>query len=412
MSMSRVSAKILSDPVNRWVFSNSGEEIYLVGGFLRDILLSRLTGDADYVVREDPEKSALRAARKFSGTLIGLKKNQTYRIVLPDRRSVDFSHLDTSISENLRKRDFTINAMAWGPSHNIVDPYGGLHDLKKKVIRAVARANLREDPLRILRAYRHALQLDFRIQSETRNGLRAYADYISEVAPERITDELCKILNHPHADRMLKICYDDGVLQQIVRISDDRLKGNLNRLRRYRLVSIKMRNSLKRSCHVKRFQHFLDEEMSQGLTRAGLIRLSILLSNGGYVKNSGQSFRFSSLLAAAIRSIHSGVIRAEGSLTEKKIYEIFRSSGRYPVETAHVISAVKANGHKRLLKSAQEYQTVSRKSLMSGDDIKQLLNLQPGVVIGKIKSELHERRFLKSIRTKADARAWLLSNYT
>jgi tRNA nucleotidyltransferase (CCA-adding enzyme) len=412
MSMSSISAKILSDPVNRWVFSSAGVELYLVGGFLRDILLSRRTEDADYVVRGDPEVVARRTSRKFSGTLISLGRNQTFRIVLKNKRSVDFSRLDTPISENLQKRDFTINAMAWGPSDDIIDPHGGLHDLKKKVIRVVRPENLREDPLRILRAYRHALQLGFRIQDKTRKGLRRYADHLSEVAPERITEELCKILNHMHADSLLSNCHEDKILSIILSITDDRLKENLKLLRKYRLVTGKIRNEMKRGSRMKKWDHFLDEEISQGLTRAGLVRLSILLRNVGYGRGREKSLRFSSIISGAVRSIHSGLSYAEGALTEKKLYEIFRSSGRYHIETAHILSAARSTSYGKILKSAEEYQKINSKSLLTGEDIKELLNLNQGVLIGKIQSDLQEKRFLKKVKTKADARAWIISNYT
>jgi tRNA nucleotidyltransferase/poly(A) polymerase len=410
--MSGISSKILSDPINKWVFSSSGGEVYLVGGFLRDILLSRRTEDADYVVRGDTEVIARRISRKFSGTLVSLGRNRTFRIILKDGRSVDFSRLDSTISENLRERDFTINAMAWRPTDDIVDPHGGLHDLKKRVIRAVRQANIREDPLRILRAYRHALQLGFRIEAKTRKGLRRFAGHISEVAPERITEELCKILNHMNADKPLKDCYDDKILPIIIRVTDDRLKENLNIMGRYRLITEKIRKELKTGSRIKKFERILDEEISQGLTRAGLIRLSILRKNAGDGNGKDKCLRFSSVIKRAAKSIESGLSLAEGAITEKKFYEIFRSSGRYYMETAHVLSAVRSSNYMKILKSAQEYEKIAMKSLLTGDDIKDLLNLNQGVLIGKIQANLQEKRFLKNVKTKAEARAWIIANYT
>ncbi len=409
--MTNLSNKILSDPVNRWVFSRAGTEVYLVGGFLRDILLSRTSGDLDYVVRGKPGELGRKLSKKFNGTFINLNKNSTTRVVLKDGKSIDFTSLESSIQNNLIKRDFTINAMAWSPDKKLIDPYGGLNDLGNKVIMVVRTVNLGADPLRILRAYRHAVQLGFTIHKETRRALSLYADRITEVASERITYELCKILNHHKADSYLEKCFDDKVLEKILLMKKDRLRKNLGLLRSYRLFIEKNRESAVSNYKLGKFNKFLKKELGQGLTSAGLIRLSILLIDSSNDIRKARHMRFSFNINKAVRSIHAAVRLSEERITENKLYEIFRTAGEYPLETAHVISTIKSRNYRRIIKSAEDYINISKKKLLSGDDIKNLLHMRQGVIIGDIKSDLHKSRFLNKVSTKAEARNWVLSNF-
>ena len=87
-----ISIKILSDPVNNWVFKNAETELYLVGGYLRDILLGRTAYDTDYVLKKGARNAAHCFARKFRVTLIELKEEQTFRVVLRNGRIVDFNN--------------------------------------------------------------------------------------------------------------------------------------------------------------------------------------------------------------------------------------------------------------------------------------------------------------------------------
>lgn len=410
--MTNLSNKILSDPVNRWVFLRAGTEVYLVGGFLRDILLSRDSGDLDYVVRGKPGELGRMLSKKFKGTVINLNKNSTIRVVLKDGKSIDFASLESSINNDLEKRDFTINAMAWSPDKKLIDPCGGLNDLRNKVIKVVRTANLGADPLRILRAYRHAVQLGFTIHKETRRALSFYADRITEAASERITYELFKILNHKKADIYLKKCFDDKVLEKLLWMKNDRLRENLSLLRRYRLFIEKNRESLKSKYELRKFNAFLGKEVSQGLTSAGLIRLSILLIHSTHGIRKATHLRCSFIINKAVRSVHKAIRQSEGRLTDEKLYEILRISGEYPLEAAHVISTIRIRSYIRIIKSAEDYINISKKKLLSGDDIKSLLHMRQGVIIGDIKSDLHKSRFLKKVSTKAEARKWVLSNFT
>jgi tRNA nucleotidyltransferase/poly(A) polymerase len=186
-----------------------GIEIWVVGGLVRDALLGRWAPDADLVLR-GAVPFARQAARALGGTFVLLGDAWgTARVVVkqgPSRRlEVDFAELrGTTLAEDLACRDFTINAIACalpeflkGPDRSMEDPFHGAADLQRGIIRAVAPGALQADPLRAVRAYRLAAQLGFTLDPATRDLARAAAPRLAEVAVERITAELLKLLAAP-----------------------------------------------------------------------------------------------------------------------------------------------------------------------------------------------------------------------
>ncbi len=419
--MSNLSITILSDPVNKWFFSNAKTEAYLVGGYIRDLLgtsRSRLrehiSKDKDYIVKTNIEEIAMRAAKKFNGTFIVLKKNQLYRVVLKNKQFIDFTCLKGPVHENLKQRDFTINAIAWSPETNIVDPCGGLNDLNKKLIKVVAAENLADDPLRVLRAYRLAADLDFTIEQNTRKYLKHYSKDLVKTASERITEELFKILNNKDAGYYLKHCYKDRVLEKILKLKPLRLSRNLKILTKFEKLHVS-----------KQTIKTLESEISQGLTRTGLIRLVLLLQVGDstlrdrqHIIDKKKPLRFSRIIQKALRDIHSGLTISKGVLTDKKLYKIFKVAENNALEMATILCITKEknkfrteNLRKRFLKRAYDFMKVKNK-ILTGNEIQKILNIVPGVFIGDILSKLEEKQFHRTIKTKAEAKAWLLSNFT
>jgi len=176
------------------------KRVYLVGGCIRDALLGRHIVDFDFVVEDSGINYAEDLARKVGGRFVPLKLDEG-RVVYKRSLVLDFSGLGTrKIEDDLRDRDFTINAMAvelqdllharW----RILDPCSGMEDLSSKVIRTVAEDSLVKDPVRLLRAFRFASELDFVIEGNTMNALKLHRDLIRGVAGERISYELKLIL--------------------------------------------------------------------------------------------------------------------------------------------------------------------------------------------------------------------------
>lgn len=191
------------------------EDIYLVGGAVRDFLLGKNTFDKDIIVKS-AEEFASRFANDNDGTFIELdKENKIYRVVLSDKVNyIDVTEAD-DIEKDLKRRDFTINSIAVNLKNDeIIDVTGGRLDLERGIIRSISEGNLVDDPLRILRGYRFAATLGFEIESETQRQIDKHLDLILEPARERITYEIMKLFDGKYtasvllkADKLIEIIY-------------------------------------------------------------------------------------------------------------------------------------------------------------------------------------------------------------
>lgn len=186
----------------------ASEEIYLVGGAVRDMLQNRRSHDLDFALPSKGIACARRVANTLQADFVSLdQERDTGRVIVtePDgsRTFLDFAtYRGKDLDEDLRVRDFTINAIAFDlRSQTLLDPLGGASDLRAKLIRACSPNSFSEDPVRILRAVRQAAAFEFKIEMETRNLMKQAASRLPTVSPERQRDELFKILegSRPHA---------------------------------------------------------------------------------------------------------------------------------------------------------------------------------------------------------------------
>lgn len=201
-----------------------GYEAYAVGGCVRDSLLSREPQDWDITTSAKPKqvKELFRHTIDTGiqhGTVTVMIDHEgfevtTYRI---DGEYEDARHpkevlFTSNLLEDLKRRDFTINAMAYNEQDGIVDAFDGIGDLERGVIRCVGAAEERfsEDALRMLRAIRFAAQLGFSIEEETRNAIAKLAGNIAKVSAERIQVEMVKLLVSSHPEE-LKVAYETGL---------------------------------------------------------------------------------------------------------------------------------------------------------------------------------------------------------
>ncbi len=209
-------------------FASRSIEAHVVGGALRDALLDRETGDLDVAAATDVRVAGPQIAASLGGTYVPLDESRgIVRVVVPMKggnSAVDISQLDAGIEEDLRRRDFTVDAMAL-PMHRLgsgdlnrylIDPLGGLSDLRARVVRAVTPGTFMADPARLLRAPRLAAQLDFDIDEATSTRIRADAHLVTEVAPERTRDELLKLLAEPGATESLRLLDELDLLCRVV----------------------------------------------------------------------------------------------------------------------------------------------------------------------------------------------------
>lgn len=214
-----------------------GYEAYAVGGCVRDSILGRIPDDWDITTSATPLETKQLFKRTFDtgiehGTITVLIDKEafevtTYRV---DGKYEDSRHpsevtFTRSLKEDLLRRDFTINAMAYNDAEGLVDIFGGIEDLQNKTIRCVGNARERfgEDALRILRAVRFAAQLGFEIEEETREGIIELAPTLANISAERIQVELIKMLISPNPG-LLRTAYELGITKVILPEFDELMK--------------------------------------------------------------------------------------------------------------------------------------------------------------------------------------------
>ena len=194
-------------------------EGYLVGGSIRDLFTKNCVFcDRDISIK-GAENFARKIANKWDGTFIELdNENKIYRVVLPDKINfLDISELQgNSIEEDLKRRDFTINAIAYDLANDkFVDVTGGLKDLKNKVLRHIDDKNFEDDPLRILRAFRFYAVTGFKITIELENALKKYLPLALNPAKERINYEIMKLFGGDFTSCALLKMDEFGLLEKI-----------------------------------------------------------------------------------------------------------------------------------------------------------------------------------------------------
>lgn len=205
-----------------------GQEVYLVGGAIRDLLLrKRLGKDFDFVGPGDLSGLAHGLAQEFKCHAFPLDETfGTWRVVIkrpPRKAEVDFSTMQgRDMGEDLRQRDFTLNSMAIGLKEifppgtpTLIDPLGGLSDLRQRILRANSEESLRQDPLRMLRAFRLATTLGLKIDQETGKMVQRNKKLLLHSAWERIRSEFFTGLREIRAYRFLRNLHEAGLLQEI-----------------------------------------------------------------------------------------------------------------------------------------------------------------------------------------------------
>lgn len=212
-------------------FSDKGYEIYIVGGAVRDLLMGKLVYDWDFTTNATPKQILKVIPEGFYdnafGT-VGIKYEShdkpfeitTFRTegTYSDNRRPDSISWGKSLDEDLKRRDFTINAMALDNTKKIIDPFKGQVDIEKKIIRTVGSAQKRfsEDALRMMRAIRIASEIGFTIEQKTLDAISQNAPLIEKIAKERVKSELFKILSSPHPHEGMILFKSSGLLEKIL----------------------------------------------------------------------------------------------------------------------------------------------------------------------------------------------------
>jgi tRNA nucleotidyltransferase (CCA-adding enzyme) len=377
---------IRSDPYNSVVFqAGSSLDIYLVGGYTRDLISGRGSSDRDYVVAGPMEGLLKEVTLATDGRLIELGGGALHRIVVRNGGTLDFTPLRGEIEKDLACRDFTINSIAWSPGKGWIDPTGGIDDLQRGLLRMVDGRNLVRDPLRILRAYRFAGEFSLEIDSATRTALRRFAVLISKTCSERITSEFFKILNLTEAPLTLEMMLGGGLLTSLI-------SGPYRDLER----QVKVLDKLYRKSYVSPLKYKFSEMFSQGLMYRGLLGLEMLLEG-----LPSHLFALSSKILKRIICIKraSEVVGLSGlrSLSREALFDLFEIA-REAAPDFLLIRDLTAH-----LDALDEYRRIQREGLLTAEEVKSAIGIGQGAALGKAIRAVKEAEFAGHISTREAA---------
>jgi tRNA nucleotidyltransferase/poly(A) polymerase len=293
-----------------------------------------------------------------------------------------------TIEEDLSNRDFTINSMAWSPATGLIDPYGGLKDIRHGVVRAVSSQNLKNDPLRLVRAYRFSAELEMSVSRATRGLIRPLARKIRASAPERITLEFFKLLSSENPSKALTEALSDGVLNQIIPLSFNKLKS-----------SIKSISSL--DINVKKVhERLILKEFSQGLSIRGLHRLERLMIGAELDK---ALFSLSTDIRKRLEDTGRlyGEFKKINKMNKYNRFELFSAAG----ESAGDLLVLA--GQVELLGDLKRFKKIQDRGLIGAEEVMKISGIGSGPGLGRVLRDMKRLQFAGELRTRQAARRWL-----
>jgi len=439
----------------------SASEAYLVGGAVRDALLGKETHDLDFTLRGNPIPWARKVADRLGGAFFILdKERNTARVIIREedghRHVLDFTALQgANIEEDLRARDFTITAMAVRVQEpqRVIDPLGGIPDLQAGVLRACSSHAVQDDPIRILRATRMAVQYDLRITGDVKSQIRRSLSHLRTESPERLRDEFFRILEGPRQAPALKTLSSLGVLPHMLPKFPPLSPHNQRCLRyaerMWDLLGTEHDPEAAGSramglivLRLGRFREKIKEHLQINLvperSMVGLMSLAVLFLPGDQTKaafkesqkdlrRSAHHLRLSNQEAQrlthmirAYRKVHNFGGRS-GSLSSREVYRYFQTFSEAGVEGIFLALAdflaregtgspleeepQILDASRTLLEAWWEAhdQTISPPRLITGDDIMDTYDLDPGPHIGRILESIREEQAVGKITTKEEA---------
>ncbi len=389
LSDQKLQEKILKDRYNSIIFKKGyGKDFYLVGGYVRDILMGVFSQDRDYVLKGDARAFAYEIRNITGGSIVDFKKGGITRIVLKDGVTLDFSRCIGKIKEDISKRDFTINAIAWSPSEGILDLYKGLEDIKKRKIRSLSEENLVNDPLRMLRAYRFAAELNGSIEKKTRKMIKRLHNMIKNVSSERITLELFNILNSERPEKYLKMAYLDGLLRDILSFYDRKLDYNIKEIYglhdKFKKIPLKIKVEL-------------DKTFSQNLTYKGLLRLELLMMGSPVRYEEIQSVKISKDIMRRVTLVQNGIKKFK----KANLFDIFYETKEGAIDVLILKKRMD------LIRELSKFKKIIKKGILSSKEIAKVARISPGPDLGKAIINLKRAQFESKIKGKNEARRFI-----
>ena len=449
----------------RRIGANQKTKLWLVGGFLRDIYLSKdkVYRDFDFCV----EKNTLKLVKKFSSEIkakvITLdEKQKTYRVIV---KAGDLAHYydftamrGKTLAQDLHRRDFTINSLAIelnDAKASLIDLCGSCRDLKAQTIRSVSAQVFVDDPLRILRGFAFMANYGFKIEKKTLSAMKKYKRLLRNVSGERLGEEFLKVFNAVDSFKAIKLLSDTRILDEIIP-SVTRARGvrqggyhhldvwnhSLETLRCFEdLYTVKL-------CNDKPVLDYLNEELAQNRRRIQIVKLACLLHDVG--KPQAKARKGKKTIFYAHEDIGRKLSRAEalrlklssherdvlGNLvfwhlrpgyladtktpTPRAVYRYFRDTAEEGVAvsllsladwraTRGVLTRKQDRmNHERVMLGLVDHYFVKLKQkplvkIVNGYDIMKEFKLKPSPLIGKVLNAVKEEQALGNIKDKREA---------
>ena len=402
----------------RRVSASLGLQSYVVGGCLRDLLMGREVNDVDIAVAGGTEALSRRFAKECGGTFFWLDKERGHsRVVIKGGGGIvtfDFAPLrGEDIFADLALRDFTINALAL-PLHGavkLVDPLGGESDIRAKVVRRCSESALRDDPPRLVRAFRFAATLGFCIEAETLAAIPAHAPLIANSAGERIRDEIFRILHVPGTGSFFRLMGDVGLLGTLFGLLPSRFNPATEAMDRVEAV-VEFLSRLGAETAEKGSLR-LGVRVQEGITVLSLMKLAAFF-DAAEIEPHVAADRLR--LGKAAGQIMEKLCRAVAlTLTDQpdavSAYRLFNACDPAGLELPLQLLACGRITEARCRELACYYLRChiprGGNLLLSGAEIMELLSVSPGRIVGEAQELLREAQCSGEVRTGAEARAFL-----
>lgn len=439
--------------------------IWLVGGFLRDIVLAKDKDlrDFDFCVEKNVLAFVKQFSKEINSKFIVLDEaEQAYRVILKKKLKIytyDFTLMRAAnIYEDLGLRDFTINTLALDlldAKSQVLDYFGAIADINKGIIKSPKMEVLHQDPLRVLRGFSFMVNYGFRIEKNTQKAMVKYKKLIKNVSRERINEELFKIFSSPRSYLAIKMMDDlriiDEVIPQITKTRKVRQGGfhhldvwdhSLEALKEFELLYQKYIS------RKKEILDYLNEPLAENRPRFEIIKLACLLHDIGkpiakkkkgkrtifhthekigrdmaevIAKTLKVSFREKEVLKKLIFwHLRPGYLADQITPTKRAIYHFFRDTEEEGVSVillslsdwratrGPLTNFKKRKRHEKIMLGLIDTYFRDKKKkpfvkLVDGYDIMRKFNLEPSILVGKILKKIKEEQVLSRIKTKTDA---------
>jgi tRNA nucleotidyltransferase/poly(A) polymerase len=431
------------------------EQVFLVGGAIRDSFLGLKRKDLDFVCSGNTRDIARRFADRVGGNFYTLDKNrEIYRVLATPTEEIpgvyDFAKIrGNTIEEDLQKRDFTINAMAMDPfnSDSLIDPCHGVNDLRMKRLVPVSQECLSDDPVRLIRAVRYSSAYGLSISREFSHKLKASVGTLKTVSIERIRDEVFKILEGENLQLSLHLLDHFKILSQLgFGASDEIQSGIALTLKVDELIRLILSGNMEkvnRSLYTSRLtvqlgrfksklaDHYLLPQNSGRSRKADLLFTGMILNpsiteNSCLFENFGLSSSEIDTSLAIVKSLTraSELIRSEEKIERRSIYKFFKPVAETGVDLVFMTLAgmlakpvseistdqwMKALANSDSLLSAwyEQKELVCPTPFLTGNDLMFHFDLAPGPIIGELIESLKEEQAAGLIKDKKSALAWV-----